>query len=804
MGILRSIFRIGKHADVGAPVGEAGGGYAPIIYPPEDKLTFGFEEVFVTLALLVVSYIILSTPCFTTRPTRSGARSDGGGWRDAARRIRHVRNTEDLMRWWRRLLLRPGDDDGGDRRYIDPQRHPRRGNWSDSSYDADRTIRTHHGGKSARTAPLRSVFKTINNNTPTKIMHPSASESQLRKSPTNVQRYSIAGQNRIAASGGGEGGGTLFEEDFRPRTTDHDRFVEAWQSHIRFAEYRRLVLPPECKLVEFSTSQWREIEQTLLENFLIESSWNKVVSRVRDVLDVLSRICHYIESLLSGETVHKFSAWMMRLYRYRMRNRRGMSIEEEDESDDDDDGSVATLPSGVVNRQTTNFKSHEATPVVGNRTATNESVRINVNVPPLESSPHLVSGEHHTTVNDNNHSMQNEQENENDSSLMIIPQAISSEGNEILQTDKACTRPRLNTADSNDDTTFASSRCLEHSAEGLGGITAVASASSDIPSFVEKSPKKTLAVSPLPTKPNRNQQKNRPDTAPLSIPLLKPTIEAYHSLEKVPLEPTNSVDSSNLNFFDTANSDRQLRDMSRAVPIPDARGYILGDEFIGSSCTPLLVFVNSRSGSRNGNLLITQFRRLLNPIQVWDLANGGPEKILKSFSVLTRFQLLICGGDGTVSWIISALEKLELKRWPPIGILPLGTGNDLSRIHGWGGGYDNESLLLIFRQISEAYISLLDLWGVNITSMSKKGKQRKEVKSFINYLGVGVDAQAALQVHNLRESSPKLFFSRFFNKAWYAIAGGEEAIKSSCANLPRQITLVADGIEISLPPDSQG
>ena len=792
MGILRSIFRIGKHADVGAPVGEAGGGYAPIIYPPEDKLTFGFEEVFVTLALLVVSYIILSTPCFTTRPTRSGARSDDGGWRDAAKRILHVRNAEDLVRWWRRLLRR----DDCDRRDFDPQRHLRRGHWSDSSYDADRTIRT-HGGKSARTAPLESVFKPVNNNTRTK-MHPSASESHLRKSPTNVHR-SIAEQKRIAT--GGEGGDLLFEEDFRPRT-DHDRFEEAWQSHIRFAEYRRLVLPPECKLVEF-TSQWREIEQTLLENFLNESSWNKVVSHVRDAFDVLSRIFHYVESLLSGETVHKFSAWMIRLYRYRMRNRRGMSVEEDDESDDDDDGSVATLPSGVVNRQSTNFKSPEATPVVGNRTVTSESVRINGKLPPLESDPHLVSDEHHTIVDDNNHSMQNEQENENDSSLMIIPQAISSKGNEILQTDKAGTRPRLNSADSNDDTTFASSRCLEHS-EGLMGITAVASASSDIPSFVDKSPKKTLAVSPLPTKPNRNQQQNRPNIAPMSIPLLKPTSEAYHSLEKVILEPTNSVDSSNLNFFDTANSDRQLRDMSRAVPIPDARGYILGDEFISSSCTPLLVFVNSRSGSRNGNLLITQFRRLLNPIQVWDLANGGPEKILKSFSVLSRFQLLICGGDGTVSWIISALEKLELKRWPPIGILPLGTGNDLSRIHGWGGGYDNESLLLIFRQISEAYVSLLDLWGVNITSTTKKGKHRKEVKSFINYLGVGVDAQAALQVHNLRESSPKLFFSRFFNKAWYAIAGGGEAIKSSCANLPRQITLVADGIEISLPPDSQG
>ncbi|EED91322.1 diacylglycerol kinase, partial [Thalassiosira pseudonana CCMP1335] len=216
---------------------------------------------------------------------------------------------------------------------------------------------------------------------------------------------------------------------------------------------------------------------------------------------------------------------------------------------------------------------------------------------------------------------------------------------------------------------------------------------------------------------------------------------------------------------------------------------------------PLLVFVNSKSGPQQGNLLITQFRRLLNPIQVWDLGKGGPEKVLKSFSVLSRFQILVCGGDGTVSWIISALEKMDLKRWPPIGILPLGTGNDLARVHGWGGGYNNESLLFILRQISEAYVSMLDLWELDITD--KKGR-RKDTKSFINYLGVGVDAQAALQVHNLRESKPKLFFSRFYNKVWYAIAGGEEAIKSSCANISQQIVLVADGVEIPLPPDSQG
>ena len=70
--------------------------------------------------------------------------------------------------------------------------------------------------------------------------------------------------------------------------------------------------------------------------------------------------------------------------------------------------------------------------------------------------------------------------------------------------------------------------------------------------------------------------------------------------------------------------------------------------------------------------MITQLRRLLNPIQVWDLADGGPGKVIESFSVLGRLRILVCGGDGTVSWIISELEKNKaLKRWPPIAILPL-------------------------------------------------------------------------------------------------------------------------------------
>jgi diacylglycerol kinase (ATP) len=190
-----------------------------------------------------------------------------------------------------------------------------------------------------------------------------------------------------------------------------------------------------------------------------------------------------------------------------------------------------------------------------------------------------------------------------------------------------------------------------------------------------------------------------------------------------------------------------LKRMSVEVPVPDRNGYIIGDEFLPNEqeWKPLLVFVNSRSGPQQGQFLIAQLRGLLNPIQVWDLATGGPEEILESFTAsFSRLRILVCGGDGTVSWIVSTIDNMKLQRKPPIAILPLGTGNDLARIHGWGGGYNNEPLTAIMEQVADSYISWLDRWEMKIEN--KRGHV-KEVKSFFNYLGVGADAQAALQVH---------------------------------------------------------
>ena len=40
--------------------------------------------------------------------------------------------------------------------------------------------------------------------------------------------------------------------------------------------------------------------------------------------------------------------------------------------------------------------------------------------------------------------------------------------------------------------------------------------------------------------------------------------------------------------------------------------------------------------------------------------------------------------------------------------LPLGTGNDLARMLGWGSGYENEDLETVIQDVHHAPVALLD------------------------------------------------------------------------------------------------
>jgi diacylglycerol kinase (ATP) len=277
---------------------------------------------------------------------------------------------------------------------------------------------------------------------------------------------------------------------------------------------------------------------------------------------------------------------------------------------------------------------------------------------------------------------------------------------------------------------------------------------------------------------------------------------------------------------------------------------------IPSNISPLLVFVNVKSGGQQGADLITNFRHLLNPHQVFDLQNGGPLPGLYVFRNIPHYRILACGGDGTVGWVLSCLDNVgqdAMCQSPPVGIVPLGTGNDLARVLRWGSGYTGgEEPLALLRDMVDAEEIKLDRWTVvfhqdqdkrvpttvpELTTSSKPSttttatktdekKTRKptlnapppavalpislpegstsedKTEMFVmnNYFGLGLDADICLDFHMAREENPNKFNSRIQAKGYYLKTGLKKMMKKGgLKDFTRDIVLEVDGKRVDLP-----
>ncbi|XP_039199504.1 diacylglycerol kinase epsilon isoform X1 [Crotalus tigris] len=233
--------------------------------------------------------------------------------------------------------------------------------------------------------------------------------------------------------------------------------------------------------------------------------------------------------------------------------------------------------------------------------------------------------------------------------------------------------------------------------------------------------------------------------------------------------------------------------------------YKLSESY-GKNWTPVIILVNTRSGNNMGETLIGQFKILLNPIQVFELTKVTPAKALQLCTWLPNnsARVLVCGGDGTVGWVLDAIDGMKIKGQersvPRVAILPLGTGNDLSNTLGWGAGYAGEvPVEQILHNIMDADEIQLDRWKVQVINKGYYNLRKLKVFTMNNYFSVGPDALMALNFHVHREKTPSLFTSRIINKAVYFFYGTKDCLVQECKDLNKKIELELDGEKIDLP-----
>jgi diacylglycerol kinase (ATP) len=196
-------------------------------------------------------------------------------------------------------------------------------------------------------------------------------------------------------------------------------------------------------------------------------------------------------------------------------------------------------------------------------------------------------------------------------------------------------------------------------------------------------------------------------------------------------------------------------------------------------------------------------------------------------------RVLACGGDGTMGWILSSLDKvwkrvgqegghervLQREGHLPLAMMPLGTGNDLSRQFKWGATYSSSMIgPSMLRRLAEAESVMMDRWRLvvvpdceldeesrgwvpmmlgekmrdrrgtisNISDVFKEdaGEFDEEARNsiqiadeapetqsfdgvFCNYFSIGIDARVAFLFHKEREEHPERFNSVVGNKLKY-------------------------------------
>ncbi|PPD81636.1 hypothetical protein GOBAR_DD21439 [Gossypium barbadense] len=201
---------------------------------------------------------------------------------------------------------------------------------------------------------------------------------------------------------------------------------------------------------------------------------------------------------------------------------------------------------------------------------------------------------------------------------------------------------------------------------------------------------------------------------------------------------------------------------------------------------PVVVFINPKSGGRNGSVLQDRLQHIISQEQVFDLHNVKPDEFVRyglgclekraekdncAKETRKNIRVVVAGGDGTVGWVLGCLGVLHEKDQfpvPPVAIIPLGTGNDLARSFGWGGSFPFSRRSAIKRALQRATngrICHLDSWHVVVQMPGGEVVDPPHSLKTTEVCDVDqMDAQVAYGFHHLRNEKPYLAQGPISNK----------------------------------------
>ncbi len=174
----------------------------------------------------------------------------------------------------------------------------------------------------------------------------------------------------------------------------------------------------------------------------------------------------------------------------------------------------------------------------------------------------------------------------------------------------------------------------------------------------------------------------------------------------------------------------------------------------------ILFLINPVSGKLAGQSLkdciISELSRVLDRGS-YDIKYSERDIEKQCNNLFSNYEIVVvAGGDGTVSQVVKVITRLERK--PKLGIIPIGTGNDLANSIGILHIYKSQGLGTLLKMILRCNVAKMDILSLDNNFI------------FTNYLGIGCDAKISVDFNRLRHKPVFRKICRCIsNKAFYGL-----------------------------------